>query len=89
MDIKIGQIWELNRHTDISTMDYGSYMIVLSKEKEFWQVAMFTGWDESCGWYGAGVHNFTEDEISRNAEMKDFLDSIVKPKDMKLTARTF
>ncbi len=85
--IKIGQIWELNKKTDIDKMDYGSYMIVLSKDREFWRLAIFHGYYE--GWGGAGIIDLVEDEITRNAEVVNKLEDIVEPKDSDSTARTF
>ena len=86
--IKIGQIWELNKKTDIDKMDGGSYWTVLSKDKEFWRVALFFGYS-NMGWSGASVLDLTEDEIMRNAKMVNKLECIVEPKDMDSTARTF
>ncbi len=86
--IKLGQIWELNKKTDIDKMDGGSYAIILSKDKEFWRVALFF-WYSDIGWSGASVLDLTEDEITRNAKMVNKLEDIIEPKDMDSTARTF
>lgn len=97
MEVKIGQIWELNKKTDIDKMDHGSYMIILSRDigrddddgVEFNNVALFNWWTEDFGWCGAGVHRFTDEEITRNAVEIMRLSDVVSPKIAEDTARSF